>query len=320
MAPERNSKPESFKLTKELDLRDYPELDPKCPFCPGSEEWAGIDPIKEFSNADGEWNTRLIENKYKIFDNYSSCPIEPEPFDSDGIYTKYQGCGNHLLVLESRLHNQVAGNMTTEEIENILKCYSAAFDVMKKNGNNLITIFFKNQGSLAGGSQPHAHSQIVGSRIVPAWIRNALHVQEKHFDGRGCCAMCTIIKHERKEETRVAMETEHTMVLSPYAAGSPYELWVVPKRHFACYGNILEEERADLADCLRKALNTYVTKLDNPDFNYFIHSSPTPMAAVPFYHSYIQIVPRLWNEGGFEVGTKIPVNGTLPEEALKTLF
>jgi len=75
----------------------------------------------------------------------------------------------------------------------------------------------------------------------------------------------------------------------------------------------------DLAAQVQAVLHTYVEKLDNPDFNYFFHSAPHPMAGIPFYHMLVQIVPRLWNNGGFEMGTGIAVNPVQPE-TVKTIF
>lgn len=317
MAPERGKKPVKLKAAKTTDIRDYPPHDNSCPFCPGNEEKFEIKAVDKIVDNAHRWVTKTIENKYKLFDNFSTCPVVPEAFCKHGIYSYYQGCGNHYLVIEHKLHNKVMGNMKNEEIYNVFSSYIKSAKDLKKNPNNLITIIFKNQGANAGGSQPHAHSQIVGSRIVPAWIRNALHIQEKYFDDHGSCPMCTLIAYEVGFSKRVVAETDHVVALSPYAAGSPYEIWVIPKRHFACFIDMNDSELRDISSTLRTVLNTYVLKLSNPDFNYFFHSSPYPLASVPYSHMYIQIVPRMKSIGGFEIGTKIPVNHILPEEAVK---
>ena len=45
MAPERGKKPKKLKTAKPKDLRDYPEYDQACPFCPGNEKKYEIDPV-----------------------------------------------------------------------------------------------------------------------------------------------------------------------------------------------------------------------------------------------------------------------------------
>ena len=158
MAPERGEKPEQFRVVRSKNLTDYPKYDEACPFCPGNEKKFEIVPIEETRNDDGQWLRRVIENKYKIFDDYATCPIEPEPFKKHGVYTYYQGCGNHYLVLEHPQHNKVMGQMQPEQLQDIFGCYLKTLGILKKNPNNLIAIIFKNQGVIAGASQVHAQS------------------------------------------------------------------------------------------------------------------------------------------------------------------
>ena len=43
------------------------------------------------------------------------------------------------------------------------------------------------------------------------------------------------------------------------------------------------------------------------------------MHGAPFYHLYLQILPRLSTPGGFEIGTNIPVNTVWPEDVAAIL-
>ncbi|MBI1921976.1 MAG: hypothetical protein HYS23_12945 [Geobacter sp.] len=320
IAPERGEKPRGIGLQQKLEADPLPEHDPTCPFCPGNEERFPLEIIDEITDENGAWLTRTINNKYKLFGDFVTCPVNPEPFKKRGIYTYYEGCGSHFLVLEGRSHNTPLGAKSLEEIRSTLVSYQMACLTLKKNPNNLVTIMYKNQGARAGASQAHAHSQIVGSRIVPAFIRNAMHVQDKYFDDYGACALCTIAEHELTARERIVIETAHWIVLSPFAASTPYEIWIVAKRHFACYEEILVSEIEDLSIALKRVLGAYIAKLNNPDFNYFIHCAPHPMINVPFYHVHIQIMPRLSVPGGFETGTHIPVNTVWPENVPRLLI
>lgn len=313
IAPERGEKPRTFDPPTTMAMETYPDYEPSCPFCPNNEDRFPLEIIDTINDSREAWVTRTINNRYKLFDDLPSCPVVPEPFKKSGIYSYYQGCGNHFLVIESRVHNKPLGSMAHKEIVNTLKSYLRVCRNFKKNPNNLITIIFKNQGPRAGASQVHAHSQIVGSRVVPAWMRSAMHVQDKYFDDYGTCALCTMVDYEIGLQERIVFETDHVVALSPYAASAPYETWIVPKRHFACFEDIFSFEIKEFAIVLKKVLSAYITKLCNPDFNYFLHSAPHPLSHVPFYHLYIQILPRLTITGGFEAGTRIPVNTVWPE-------
>lgn len=315
ISPERGRKPSRMKSASGKDLRDFPERDEDCPFCPGNDDRFPLTVWDEVRGAGDSWALRVIENKYKIFDDHERCPVRPEAFKHRGIYTFTQGCGTHDLVIESPRHNEILGELTEAGIELVLGAYRTALLRLRKNGNNLIGIVFKNQGPRAGGSQPHAHSQIVGSRVVPSWVRGALHTQERHFDEKGICPMCRILDYENEAEDRVVFENETAVVLSPYAASAPYEMWVVPKKHKACFHAVDGRETAGLAAGVKRVLGFYAGKLGNPDYNMVMHSAPYAMESSPFFHVFLRFLPRMKIRGGFEVGTNIPVNAVLPEAA-----
>ncbi|HYS44570.1 MAG TPA: hypothetical protein VEM32_11395 [Geobacteraceae bacterium] len=311
IVPERREKPKFLdgQLAAGPSLLEH---DAACPFCPNNEEQFPLEIISETKDGQGNWTSRIISNKYKLFADFHTCAVSG-PFKQHGIYTYCDGCGNHLVIVEGRYHNKQLGEMGIMEVGNTLRSHRDACLLMKANPNNRITFMYKNQGVRAGASQFHAHSQIVGSCAVPNWIRNAMHVQDKYFDDHGVCALCNMINYETSARERIVFETSSILVLSPYAASSPYETWIVPKRHFCCFEEISEVEIVELALAYKKVLGAYIMKLGNPDFNFFIHTAPHLLAAAPSLHLYLQIRPRLAVPGGFETGTNIPVNPVWPE-------
>ncbi len=321
IAPERGKKPARLQRPDATgDIRDDVEYDESCPFCPGNEKRFRTVSIDEVPGSGNAWRVKTVENKYKIFDDPDTGPRELEPFHKHGVYSHYRGRGEHYVVVEHRTHNRIMGEMKPAEIGDVFASYLKAIRRFRQDPSNLISLVFKNQGASAGGSQPHPHSQIVASRIVPARIRNALHVQERHFDTEGGCAMCALMTYEETCSERIGVLSSEMMVLSPYAASAPHEMWVIPKRHFACFDSIKAGELTDLSRQVGRVLGAYAEKLDNPDFNYFIHSAPNPLLSVPYYHSFLQIVPRTGTIGGFEIGTNLPVNPVTPEEAVRILL
>jgi UDPglucose--hexose-1-phosphate uridylyltransferase len=297
---------------------DPPEYDPNCPFCPGNEERFTLQVVEEKKDSRENWITRVIANKYKLFGDFHTCST-PGRYKRHGIYSYCDGCGNHLVVIEGRCHNRPLGIMSLAEIRNTLASYLDACRLMKSMPNNHITIIYKNQGARAGASQGHAHSQIVGSCIIPNWINNAINVQDKFFYDYSNCALCSMIDFEISVHERVIFEAQHLVVLSPFAASAPYEIWIVPKRHFCCYEDTTEVELTELALALKNVLSAYHKKLGNPDFNYFIHTAPHLQNNSLSLHLYLQISPRLTVPGGFETGTRIPVNTVWPEDVPKLL-
>jgi UDPglucose--hexose-1-phosphate uridylyltransferase len=105
----------------------------------------------------------------------------------------------------------------------------------------------------------------------------------------------------------------------PYAALSPFHLWIVPRRHHASFLDASPEELGDLAVTLRDVLGRIYVGLNDPDYNYVIRSAPDREYASEYLHWYIAIVPRVIRAAGFEMGTGMFINPALPEESARFL-
>lgn len=319
IAPERGKKPNDFLekiVSKPAPSSHYDE---SCPFCPGNEDEFSIIEQQRVTNQAGDWVIRVIDNKYKILDKFNTCPAVPDSFQKEGIYQRLEGCGNHEVIIETNEHSKTIIDLTKDELKSLLNVYVDRYRALKENPNNLLTVIFKNYGILAGQSQPHSHSQIVGSRVVPSYVRLLLHEAEKHFDNFGSCVFCDIVEFEKKHKKRVIYDNKDFISFVPFAASSAHETWIVPKLHEADIGNLSGSRIESLADILNLILSKFHKSIGNPNFNYVFRMSPYPLSGVPFYHWYIQILPRTNIIGGFERGTRIPVNQVVPEESAKML-
>lgn len=320
IAPERGKKPRKFKPTLLRPDKTKEKQDPSCPFCPGNEERFPVSEIDRIPDrGSSEWKVRVIENKYKVLDAFPECPIQPARFHQDGIYQKTGGCGSHELVIDHAHHHQHLTTMTKEETHHVIEAYRKRYLVLEKNPNNLLTIIFKNYGAAAGASQPHPHSQIVGSRVVPIYVRSLLHEAEAYFDQFGVCVFCEILRFELEHKERTVLDNSDFLAFVPYAAGMPHEVMILPKKHHADFGSITENEEKMLAEILQGVLRRIQQALGDPDFNYVIRTAPYPLSRVPFYHWHLHIYPQTNIPGGFELGTQIRVNPIFPEESADLL-
>jgi UDPglucose--hexose-1-phosphate uridylyltransferase len=319
ISPERGKKPNDFLsgITGKPVSKDEYRKD--CPFCPGNEEDFAVAEQDRITDKDGKWTVKAIDNRYKVLDKFPTCPAVPDSFSSEGIYQKLEGCGNHEVIIETNKHDKTIIDLSSKELMNILGLYIKRYRFYGENPNNLITTIFKNYGALAGQTQLHSHSQIVGSRVVPAYVRSLLYEAQRHFDQFGSCVFCDIIKFEKKENKRVVYENSDYISFVPFAAGSEHETWILPKTHSATIYDLEDESIASLADCLQTILKKFYHSIGNPNFNYVFRIAPYPLSKVPFYHWYIQILPRTKIIGGFEQATRIPVNTVLPEDSVQML-
>ena len=82
----------------------------------------------------------------------------------------------------------------------------------------------------------------------------------------------------------------------------------------ACFAELNDAEAADLAGVLRRTLAKLYHGLADPDFNYSIRTGPMEYTGVKYYHWYLSIIPRLTKMAGFELGSGMFINVSLPEE------
>jgi len=70
----------------------------------------------------------------------------------------------------------------------------------------------------------------------------------------------------------------------------------------------------NLALALREILARLYKKLRDPDYNYVIHTAAQYKAGEPQLHWYLQVQPRLTTQAGFEIGSGMRINPSVPEE------
>jgi UDPglucose--hexose-1-phosphate uridylyltransferase len=134
-----------------------------------------------------------------------------------------------------------------------------------------------------------------------------------HFHDRGRCLFCDMVDFEIHDGRRIIFQNPAFIGMVPFAAEVSCEAWVVPKVHAPDFRAISDSGKSDLADALRAILSVMREKLNDPDYNFVIHSSLSPTVAPSALHWHLQIKPILTIPAGFEMGSGIHVNPSLPE-------
>jgi UDPglucose--hexose-1-phosphate uridylyltransferase len=310
IATERAKRPDEFRQKR--DKKYLPDHDKNCPFCPGNEDKTPGEIMKVSS--DGSWKIRVTPNKF------SALSFEGERRrTNEGLKHLVTGVGRHEVIIESALHNTPTALMPAEDVADILRIYKNRFLDIYNDPRIEHVIIFKNSGEKAGTSIEHAHSQIVGTPVTPMQVRYRIDETTRYFDNTGECLMCATVRSELSEGRRIILDTKHFVTFIPYAALSPFHTWIFPKKHTASFGDISDEEIADLAYNLKTALSKIYHGLDNPDYNYVIRSESPKECGSEYFHWYLSIVPRVIQTAGFELGSGMYINTSLPEEIAEFL-
>jgi len=306
-ATERGKRSHDFQREKD-SKEELSTLDPRCPFCRGNEKMLPAILMEMPGKNRNLWQTRVVPNKYPALR-----PDGDTGRTKEGIYVRMQGYGRHEVIIESPFHNQQIALMSSEEVGIVIETYHRRYvDLMKEHQNTMILIF-RNHGSRAGTSLLHPHSQLIVTGMVPNYIRRQEEEAQRYFDEWGRCVYCDILDFERQDRRRVLLENSSFLAFVPYAAEVPFEIWIMPKKHQSAFGQISDESKADLGAALQDILGRIYRKLNDPDHNYIIRTSPHYRAKEPQMHWYLLIRPRLTTPAGFEMGSGVSINPSLPE-------
>ena len=118
---------------------------------------------------------------------------------------------------------------------------------------------------------------------------------------------------------RLIHQDDASVAFAPYASRSPFEIWIVPRRHDADFGRATDAEVQATADSLRRVLTDLAT-LDGPPYNLVLHTAPLKEQVDGTFHWHWEIHPRLREIAGLEIGTGLPVNPVSPEDAVDELL
>jgi UDPglucose--hexose-1-phosphate uridylyltransferase len=239
--------------------------------------------------------------------------------EEKGFFRMMDGVGIHEVVIGSPIHNQIFPLMEDRQMEEVLLAYRERYLALREDPRIKLIIIFKNHGEAAGTSLEHTHSQLTGTSVVPSNIRKKLEEAARYYDDHGRCVYCDLIHEELRFKDRIVLDTEKFVVLHPFASRFPFETWIVPKEHQASFGLVSIEDSKRFARVLKTTLLKLHTKLNDPNYNYVIHTAPVKDELEDYYHWHLQVIPRLTTPAGFEMGSGIYINVSFPEETAQFL-
>ncbi len=307
IAKERARRPHQF-VRPPKPATPLPAYEPECPFCIGNEHMT----VRETYRVTGDdgWKVRVVMNKFPALS-----PEGDRVRHIDGIYRSMSGVGINEVIIEHPRHNISPAHFTVAELTEVVATYRHRYIELQNDPRVEAVIIFKNHGEGAGTSLPHPHSQVAAMPIVPNQIRQRMEEAIRYFDETGECVFCTTLRHEILARQRIIAETPHFVAFTPYAALSPFHLWVFPRRHNSSFAEIFDHEVSDFAAILHTVLAKLHYGLNDPDFNYSIRSSLVRDGQREYFHWYLAIIPRISKTAGFEIGSGMYINPSVPEES-----
>lgn len=313
IATGRGRRPETFR--KEERMEKIPSKR-NCPFCFTKEE----KPLLVFVYGQRKrkfldnWTTIVVPNKYPALIPFKTLNERTEgPY-----YKKMNGVGFHEVVV-TRDHKKSLALLSLEEVVEVINAYQERYlDLMNEPFIKYISIFH-NHGKEAGASIFHPHSQIIAAPVIDPDLNRSLSKSEGYFKETGKCIYCQINEWDRKDRKRIVFENKGFVVICPFASKAAFELIISPKEHSPYFERIFDNDKKYLAEALQVSLRKLYKGLNNPPYNFYLHTAPSDGRNYSFYHWHITIIPKTSTWAGFELSTGIEISTIEPERAAEYL-
>ena len=312
LAPEREKRP------RRLGEMNDAACSESCPFCAGNEAMTPPEvmayrnePVP--ANSPG-WSVRVVSNKYPALVDFDA-----RIFAADPIYESRHALGVHEVIIESPDHVVNMGALGVEQVSQILRAYRERMRELTKDLRWRYILLYKNHGDRAGATFEHIHSQLITLPAVPELANGELSGAKRHYESTGRCIYCEMIERELRQRERVVLNSTHFVAFCPFAPRFAYEIWILPKHHAAAFEQSSDEDILSLASTLRELIAKLNQALDNPPFNYLIHSIPPRETQSAHYHWHMEILPQVARAAGFEWGSGMHINSVTPEDAARLL-
>lgn len=266
-----------------------------------------------YRKPDGDWSLRVFPNKYPAF---SHGRVAREL--SEGPYFAMAGIGYHEIVVTRDPIRSLA-LLDIWQVAEVFDAYQERYlALMNKKGVDYIQIFH-NHGKEAGASIAHPHSQLLAIPVVSPYIDLELRGAERYYKSNKRKVYGIMAEYESEAKKRVVFENEHFIAFCPFATRAAFEVWIVGKRANPYFERITDEEKFALAEVMQKALFSIYRGINDPPYNFYIHTAPCDGREYPHYQWHIEILPHTAIWAGFELSTGIEVSTIQPEAAAEYL-
>lgn len=281
VSPHRTQRPWQGQVEK-LPPETLPAYDPGCYLCPGN------------ARAGGRRNPQY--EKTFVFTNDFSALLEETPEGEAAPHELLRAEGVRgvcRVICFSPRHDLTMAEMDVRDLEAVVETWTAEFeDLMAKPWLRYVQMF-ENRGEMMGCSNPHPHCQIWASSAVPDEVERESARQTEYWRGHGRTLLGEYLELELKLAERLVCANDHFVALVPWWAVWPFETMVVSRRAVTGIDELNAEERAGLAEILKRVTTRYdnLFEISFP-YSFGFHQRPSGERN-PAWHLHAHFYPPL---------------------------
>jgi len=282
VSPHRTKRPWQGQIEKG-EPEQLPAYDPGCYLCPGNGRAGG-------ARNPGYENTFVFDNDFAAL-----LPDSPAAaIDEDGLLVARTETGVCRVICFSPRHDLTLARMEPSAIRKVIDVWAEQSKSLGANTHLRYVEVFENRGAMMGCSNPHPHCQIWATSSIPVEVAKEQAGLTAYRDAKRRCLLCDYLDREESAAERILCGNDHYVALIPFWAVWPFELMLLPRRHFGA----IEEQTPVERDALGALLKQVTTRYDNlfeTSFPYSagFHHSPCDGMAHPEWHMHMHFYPPL---------------------------
>jgi UDPglucose--hexose-1-phosphate uridylyltransferase len=298
----------------ELRAEPAPPLDPeRDPFAEGHEdrtppELYAVRPAGGAADTPG-WTVRVVPNLYPALSPSPDDEIEPSA--NPDLFWAAPAVGAHEVIVNSPRSVTALAELSVDEVSAAVDAWRAR---MRAHADAAYVHVIVNERREAGSSLPHTHAQLYALDFVPA----ALARERERFGAyatrtMGANMLGDLVQEEVRRRERIVAIDREAVLFAPYGSRVPYQLLLaprVPRMRF-------EDDGPTGAALLHDALSRLARRLGSPPpLNMWVRTAPR---GAEHYSWRIDILPKLTQMAGLELGAGVNLNIVAPERAAAEL-
>jgi len=309
VAGDRGGRPGAF-----LDVAPRAPIDPETdPFAPGHED--RTPPEVYALRENGSWRVRVVPNLYPALSDGHAADAGSDPLGGGrgepDLFASRPAHGAHEVVVNAPDPVTSLAELEPEQVETAMSVWR---ERMRAHSDAAYVHVIVNEGKEAGASLPHTHAQLYALPFVPAAVareRERFTAYADRTQGRNLLE--DLVQEEVKRRERIVAIDDEAVAITPFAARAPFHVLLAPRRptaRFADDGPLGGRLLHQVLNRLGSAVGTL------PPLNMWVRTAPRDAA---HFCWRIEIMPRLAQLAGLEIGTGVHLNVLAPEDAAQRL-
>jgi UDPglucose--hexose-1-phosphate uridylyltransferase len=286
-----------------------PERDPFAPGHEGQtppEVWA-LRPDGGEPDTPG-WVVRAVPNLYPAL---APDAPDPDPSAAPELYTAFAARGGHEVIVNAPDAVTSLADLPTEQVQTAVGAWR---ERMRAHAGAAHVHLIVNERREAGASLPHTHAQLYALGFVPQLVAR----ERERFGAyatrtMGGNLLGDLVQAEVRGRDRIVAIDDEAVLMAPYGSRLPYQLMLAPRRSRPRFEDDGPLGASLLHDGLRRLARRFGA---NPPLNLWVRTAPRD---AEHFCWRIDVVPRLTNVAGLELGTGVHLNIVAPEQAAAEL-